>query len=213
MSLKLFYGGKKGVLFIMLCFGFMIFSVSNFAQPANGNLMGFVYGEDGKSPLPGAIVLLKGANTDKVYQSVPTGKTGNYRIANIDAGTYVVGLKVNEDTFNVDSYVKVAGGKTDTLSLALGSPSGSGGAQLDEQGWCCHEGKVFKSTGEECSKRGGKFFATKKEANEECGIPPAAFFKKPTGIAVLIVGTAAVGFGIYKLVEEKKEEEVSPTER
>lgn len=66
---------------------------------------------------------------------------------------------------------------------------------------------------EECSNRGGKFFTTKKEAKEDCGIPPTAFFKSPTGTAVLIVGTAAVGFGIYKLVEEKEEKEVSPTER
>lgn len=212
MSLKLF-PGKAAAWFTLFCFGFLVFSLSNFARSSNGNLMGFVYGEDGKSPLQGAIVLLKGADTDKVYQSGPTGKTGSYKIANIDVGTYVVGLKVNEDTFNVDDYVMVAGGKTDTLSLALGSLSGLAGAQLDEQGWCCHEGKVFKSTREECSKRGGKFFAEKKEAKDECGIPPAAFFKKPTGIALLIVGTAAVGFGIYKLVEEKKEEEVSPTER
>jgi len=212
MRLKLF-PGKAAAWFTLFCSGFLVFSLSNFAKPSNGNLMGFVYGEDGKSPLPGAIVLLKGADTDEVYQSGPTGKTGNYKISNIAVGTYVVGLKVNEDTFNVDDYVMVASGKTDTLSLSLGSPPGSGGAPLDEQGWCCHEGKVFKSTGEECSKRGGKFFATKKEAKEECGTPPAAFFKKPTGIAVLIVGTAAVGFGIYKLVEEKKEGEVSPTER
>jgi hypothetical protein len=212
MSLKLF-PGKKEVLFTLFCFGFMIFPLSNLAQPSNGNLMGFVYGEDGKSPLQGAIVLLKGADTDKAYQSGPTGKTGSYRIGNIDVGTYVVGLKVNQDTFNVDGYVKVAKGKTDTLSLALGSSPASGGAQVDEQGWCCHDGKVFKSTGEECSQRGGKFFATKKEAIEACGIPTAGFFKKPTGIAVLIVGTAAVGFGVYKLIEEKEEEEVSPTQR
>lgn len=212
MNKKIFLG-KKVVLFILFCFGFLVFPVSNFAKPSIGNLMGFVYGEDGKSPLQDAVVLLKGADTDKVYQSGPTGKTGSYRLSNIDVGTYVVGLKVNEETFNVDGYVKVASGKTDTLSLSLGSPPGSGGAPLDEQGWCCHEGKVFKSTGEECSRRGGEFFATKKEAKEHCGIPPAAFFKSPTGIAVLIVGTAAVGFGIYKLVKEKKEEEVSPTEK
>jgi hypothetical protein len=212
MSLKIL-PGKTRVLLTLFCFCLLVFPVSNFAQSSTGNLMGFVYGKDGKSPLSGAIVLLKGSNTDKVYQSVPTGITGDYRISDIDAGTYVVGLQVNEDTFNVDGYVEVAGGKTDTLSLALGSPPASGGAQLDEQGWCCHEGKVFKSTGKECSQRGGKFFATKKEAKDECGIPPAAFFKKPAGIAVLIVGTAAVGFGIYKLVGEKKEKEASPTER
>jgi len=212
MSLKIF-PGKTRVVVTLFCFCFLVIPVSQFAESSNGNLMGFVYGKDGKSPLPGAIVLLKGADTDKIYQSIPTGKTGTYRIDNIDIGNYVVGLKVNEDTFNVDGLVEVAGGKTDTLSLALGGLPGLGEAQLAEQGWCCDEDKVFKSTLEECSRRGGKFFATKKEAKDECGSPPVAFFKKPTGIAVLILGTAAVGFGIYKLVQEKKEKEVSPTER
>jgi len=212
MSLKLF-PKKTRVLFTLFCFAFLIFPVTDFAKPSSGNLMGFVYGEDGKSPLQDAIVLLKGADTDKVYQSKPTGKTGDYRIADIDVGTYLVGLKVSEKTFNVDGFVKVANGKTDTLSLSLESPPGPGGAPLDEQGWCCSESKVLKSTREECNKRGGKFFSTKKEAQKRCGMPPTAFFKTPTGIAVLIVGTAAVGLGIYKLIEQKNEEEVSPTER
>lgn len=212
MNLKSFPG--RGKIFLTLfCFGFLVVPVSNFAKPSIGNLMGFVYGNDGKSPLHDAVVLLRGADTDKIYQSEPTCKTGSYKIANIDVGTYIVGLKVNQETFNVDGYVNVAEGKTDTLSLSLGVPAGQESTSPNEQGWCCHEGKVFKSTWEECSQRGGEFFATKKEAKEQCDIPPAAFFKTPTGIAVLIVGTAAVGFGIYKLVEEKKEEEVSPTER
>lgn len=212
MNLKIF-PGKSMVVFTIFCFIFLTFPAANVAKPAGGNLVGFVYGEDGKSPLQNAVVLLRGVDKDNVYQSETTSKTGNYKISDIEAGIYVVGLKVNEKTFNVDGYVKVAKGKTDTLSLSLGSPPGSGGAQTDETGWCCHEGKVFRSTGKECTDRGGKFFATKKEAKEECGIPPAAFFKSPAGYAVLIVGTAAVGFGIYKLLEEKKEEEVSPTER
>lgn len=212
MSLKIF-PGKARVLVTLCCFAFLVFPVYQFAEPSLGNLMGFVYGKDGKSPLPGAIVLLKGADKEKVYKSLPTGKTGDYRIDNIDVGSYVVGLKVNQDTFNVDGLVEVAAGKTDTLSLALGALPGSGNAQFAEKGWCCDGRKVFKSTLEECSRRGGKFFATKKKAKDECGTPPVAFFKKPTGIAILIVGTAAVGFGIYKLVQEKKEKEVSATER
>jgi hypothetical protein len=212
MISKYFYR-KLPVLTAFSCLIFLVLPLSGAADSSVGGIMGFVYGEDGKSPLQDAVVLLKGADTDKVYQSGSTGKTGNYRISNIDVGTYVVGLKVNEETFNVDGYVKVASGKTDTLSLSLGSPPGSGSAQLDEKGWCCHEGKVFKSTREECRQRGGEFFYTKKEAKKQCGIPPAGFFKSPSGIAVLIVGTAAVGFSIYKLLEKKEEKEVSPTQR
>jgi hypothetical protein len=39
-----------------------------------------------------------------------------------------------------------------------------------ERGWCCHEGKVFPSTPEECRERGGQFFPTQEEAEKHCRI-------------------------------------------
>ncbi|MCU0288826.1 MAG: carboxypeptidase-like regulatory domain-containing protein [Acidobacteria bacterium] len=211
MSLRIF-PQKMGVFLTLYCFMFLVFPVPGVAGPSSGNLMGFVYGEDGKSPLQNAVVFLRGVDTGNVYQSKPTGKTGNYLLSDIDAGSYVVGFKVNEKTFNVDGIVTVVEGKTDTLSLSLESTAAEDTSSTQE-GWCCNDKKVFQATAEECQARGGKYFATKKEAKEHCGIPPAAFFKSPTGIAVLIAGTAAGGLGIYKLVEDKREKEVSPTQR
>lgn len=212
MSLKIF-PGKSSVLFTLFCFTLLIFPISTFTEPSTGNLMGFVYGKDGKTPLRDATVLLRGVETEEVYRSEPTSKTGDYRISDIEAGTYVVGLKVKEDTYNVDGCVMVARGKTDTLSISLElPPEPAGTPQAGGEGWCCMDGKVYKSTEEECSNVGGKFFFTKKKARESCGLP-TPFFKKPGGIAVLIVGTAAVGFGIYKLLKKKEDKEISPTER
>ena len=56
-----------------------------------GNLMGFVYEEDGKTPLEDARVILrkvKGERGDKEYRSEETPETGDYRIDNVPAGRY-----------------------------------------------------------------------------------------------------------------------------
>jgi hypothetical protein len=37
-----------------------------------------------------------------------------------------------------------------------------------ERGWCCHDGKVFPSSPEECRERRGQFFPTREEAEEHC---------------------------------------------
>ena len=199
-------------MFTIVCFSFLIFPEFNFAKKSCGHLMGFVYSEDGKSPLENAIVLLKGVETNKIYQSLPTGKTGDYRISEVDAGIYVVGLMVCEKTYNVAGYVEVAEARTDTLSLSLQSPLGLGEASLKEEGFCCSQKSVFNSTREECINCKGTFFTTKERANEYCGAALLAFFKAPSGIAVLITGSAAITFILSKLFK-KHEGEISSTER
>ena len=41
-----------------------------------------------------------------------------------------------------------------------------------ERGWCCHDGKVFPATPEECREHGGQFFPTREEAVEHCREKP-----------------------------------------
>lgn len=211
MNLKLF-SKKTFVIFITVCFLLLVFPVPDFAKQTCGHLMGFVYGEDGKSPLENAVVLVKGVETNKIFQSKPTGKTGDYRITDINAGVYMLGLMVGEKTYNVPGYVEVAGGRTDTLSLSTQSPSGLGETALKEQGWCCNQKSVFKGTREECINCKGAFFSTKKKADQYCGAAVLAFFKAPSGIAILISGSAAMTYGLSKLFK-KYEEEISGTER
>jgi hypothetical protein len=218
MSLKSFFKTLKPVVLATLLFIAVLqapLPLAAATSPASGGLMGFIYGEDGKSPLQDAVVMLRGVDTNNEYQSAPTGKTGDYRIPGIHSGTYMVGLKINAETYNVDSHVTVTAGAVDTLSLSLKEPgeAASGDPAASKKGWCCADGKVFRGTWEECSQRGGEYFVKKKDARERCGKPIVGFFKTPAGIATAIVGTAAAGFGVYKLLGEKKEEEVSPTQK
>lgn len=113
---------KPVVLFTIFFFSLLCLTISDFAKPPGGNLMGFVYGKDGKTPVQHAMVLIRGLNTGIVYQSKPTGEFGIYRFLGIEPGTYVVGLKLKEKSYNVNDYVKVAAGKTSFVSLSLLSP-------------------------------------------------------------------------------------------
>ena len=106
-------------LFTIFSFSLVSLAVSAFAKPAPGNLMGFVYGEDGKTPVRDAMVLIRRVDTGKVYQSKPTGELGTYRLLGIEAGTYVVGLKIKEKSYNANKHVKVAAGKTSFVSISL----------------------------------------------------------------------------------------------
>jgi len=152
---------KSVVLFTIIFFSLLGLAVSGFAKPPAGNLMGFVYGEDGKTPVQDAMVLIRAVDTGKIYRSKPTGEFGTYKLLGIDPGTYAVGLKIKEKSYNVNDYVKVASGKTSIISLLL-VPAGSR--------W-------------EISIK-----HTVKEEEEEEEKKKKGFFDTPTGIITLIGG-------------------------
>ncbi len=40
--------------------------------------------------------------------------------------------------------------------------------ESSENGWCCHDGRVFPATEEECREKGGHFFPNREEAEKHC---------------------------------------------
>jgi hypothetical protein len=75
----------------LMVFCFLMLPVAVFSQAAPGNIMGFVYDKDGKTPLKDARVVLKkvkAKKSDKEYKSDPTGETGDYKMENIPEGRY-----------------------------------------------------------------------------------------------------------------------------
>lgn len=266
---------KLTVLIAFSCFVLLVIPLYGATDSSTGGIMGFVYGKDGKSPLQNAVVMLKGINTKTLYQSEPTGATGAYRMPGIAVGTYVVGLKVNENLYNVNDYINISKGKTDTLSLSLHSPAPPA-PRAQETGAAAPavtkaasrigmtsatlNGTVYANnvsttvtfqygtdtnyggtvTADQSPVTGTSITAVSKSV---IGLSPAtryhyrvvaenssgttygadmtfttrgaavAFFKKPLGIAVIVAGTAVVGFGLYKLLKKKEEKEASPTQR
>lgn len=107
------------------------FILSLFWLPANlsseeavkGNLIGFVYAQDGTTPLEGAIVKAKNIASGIVYESDISDQYGAYRINDVERGIYIIGVETTIGDFNIDDLVglRIKANETAKLSLSLRS--------------------------------------------------------------------------------------------
>jgi len=88
-----------------------------------GNLSGFVYAKDVKTPVAGAVVKLRNTADMKELVSMPTDANGMYSIAGIPEGRYVVGVTSAKTDFNFDYALYVKAGELGKLSVSL-APGG-----------------------------------------------------------------------------------------
>ena len=119
----------KQLLALLLFFLMLVWLIPvHAAQPETpkGNLTGFIYKEDGETPLKDAQVVLeefeKGKKTGKTFKSNITDETGEYKLQDIPVGFYrgkVFLKKKHYKIKRVDFYVHVIDGETNFLSLAL----------------------------------------------------------------------------------------------
>jgi hypothetical protein len=87
-----------------------------------GNLKGFIYKRDGKTPLWGVQVLLKDMKTGKIFESNVTDAVGDYKLMDIPEGNYKLKILVKDKDYEVktvDFLVKIFDGKTSNLSFSL----------------------------------------------------------------------------------------------
>lgn len=87
--------------------------------PAKGNLLGFVYGQDGTTPLPGAVVMVKNISSGKVYESNASDGLGIFKVQGLDTGLYALGVTSPKGTFNSTDLVGVAANETAKIAIAL----------------------------------------------------------------------------------------------
>jgi|GEM_PF-776643 len=52
--------------------------------------------------------------------------------------------------------------------IIVGQPVSASTENSFEEGWCCHNGRVFPATEEECREHGGHFFPNREEAERHC---------------------------------------------
>ena len=114
---------RSVVAVILVCFLSSMLQVPLPAQTSSiGNLVGFVYKDDGKKPCKNCVVILQPitGNQKERYQSEPTNEAGDFRITSIPAGNYKAAIKLRSGkTFYPLSVVIVAAGKTSTRSFYL----------------------------------------------------------------------------------------------
>lgn len=100
---------RKNISLVALsAFMITLFPIVIPAQEAKvGKLHGFVYSDDGKKPLPNAVVLIRETTTERTYQSEKSDKKGTYKIENIIPGTYAIGIQHDGKDYNVDVLIKI----------------------------------------------------------------------------------------------------------
>ena len=115
---------KLRFVFIGLVFCFLIFCSTSFlrsAQVSKGNILGFVYDEDGTTPLEGAVVEFKDISTGAVYESSKSDSLGVFKIEGVEKGLYIYGVRTAQGDFNSDGPlgVRIRGNETAKLSISL----------------------------------------------------------------------------------------------
>ena len=140
-----------------------------------GNVIGFVFDNDGTSPVKGAVVKMRNVTTGSVCQSPETNEHGIFTIEGIDEGLYIIGISAKEGDFNVGNFIGIKADDTAKVSFALKAKK----AETAE------EGKAKK----EKKKRGGI----------------AGFFLSPAGVATIVASSAAIVYTLVKLLEAEPE--------
>lgn len=90
-----------------------------------GQLRGFIYKPDGKTPLWGAQVVLQHVKSRRVFRSNVTDNTGDYQVIDVPAGDYLVLILSQNKSYkvkSVDFLIKIFAGKTTTISFSLNKP-------------------------------------------------------------------------------------------
>jgi hypothetical protein len=113
---------KLRFVFIGLVFGFLIFCSTSFLRSeevSKGSIIGFVYGEDGTTPLEGAVVEFKNISTGAVYESSTSDDLGVFKIEGVEKGLYIYGVRTAQGSFNSDGTIGVRIRENETAKLSI----------------------------------------------------------------------------------------------
>jgi hypothetical protein len=102
------------------------------AKAQGGSLVGFVYAQDLKTPVVGAVVKVRNIANQKEFASGTTDANGMYKIDGVDEGRYILGVTATQGDFNFDYVMLLKDGAMAKLSVALapgGQTTGSDGVK------------------------------------------------------------------------------------
>lgn len=114
--------------------------------PGTGVLVGHIYGEDMRTPVRNAVVVLRNLATQREYWSEPTDPEGMYRIAELEEGRYIMGVKDVSGSYNFHYSLLI---KSDALAKLSVAMKPGGGPVMLQQGYNADKkktiGDFFKS--------------------------------------------------------------------
>lgn len=114
--------GFKVVLSSGLAFALILVmfpSILRSQGTGRGNLVGFIYGQDGSTPVEGAVVVVKNLTTGVVTESPKSDGLGVFKVQDLGAGIYALGVRSDKGSFNSQDFFGVTADKTAKITIAL----------------------------------------------------------------------------------------------
>ncbi len=84
-----------------------------------GNIIGFVYAQDGTTPLEGAVIKFRNLTSGAVYESSKSDDLGLFRLARVDSGMYSFGVMSAQGDFNADNVLGIRVGENETAKMSI----------------------------------------------------------------------------------------------
>ncbi|HDT13032.1 MAG TPA: carboxypeptidase regulatory-like domain-containing protein [Candidatus Aminicenantes bacterium] len=125
----------KGVVLCGSAFLLILALTASVAGPqeiAKGDLIGFICGQDGSTPVAGAVVMVKNLTTGVVTEAGESDDLGMFKVAGLDAGIYALGVRSQGGDFNCQDFFGITSQKTAKISVALNryDPAAAAGAAM-----------------------------------------------------------------------------------
>lgn len=117
-------------LYAVLCMGALGFSQD--INKRTGNLVGFIYYQDGVTPIVGAVAKVKDVSTGIISESTKSEANGMFTIENLKTGVYSLGVSTSQGDFSLEELVGIKADETTTVSFSLNPYSTEEAAAVQE---------------------------------------------------------------------------------
>lgn len=94
-------------------------SVASPQEPGKGNLIGFIFGPDGSTPVSGAVVVVKNLTTGAVTEAAESDGLGVFKVAGLGVGLYALGVRSASGSYNSQDFFGITARQTAKISIAL----------------------------------------------------------------------------------------------
>lgn len=114
--------GAKGVVSWGPALALVLMLTSSVATPqesAKGNLIGFIFGADGSTPVAGAVVVVKNLTTGVVTEAGESDGLGVFKVPGLNVGLYALGVRSAAGSYNSQDFFGIAAQQTAKISIAL----------------------------------------------------------------------------------------------
>ena len=109
-----------GVWFLSIFVALLVVSPNlTSAEIIKGNILGFLYSEDGTTPVAGAVVKARNISSGTVYESSISDVYGVFKIEGVESGIYIYGVKTDSGEFNSDGLIGVKVDENETAKMAI----------------------------------------------------------------------------------------------